>query len=285
MLRLLESVNFDLLGGDGGGSDSDGTEGEEVDFYNGEGARGGGKSLKGGCDGSGQRGWGGVDGIGGEGAGEQGGGGGDAALGEDGAEFFESAVGAHAGGVFLDSKFVRDLGMGFVLVKTEQDERAVIFGEFVDGAVDFWCELVPGFGGVVHGIEGGGGLFAFLAADFGANVIDGCAVGFAVEPGGERKGGRDFLGLFDEAEEDGLGDVASGFIVGGDASGHGMDERKVSVNERDESAVRGIEQVLAKEVMVADWHVSKRNRQSIGKANEDLEKKEGVRFLGPESIE
>jgi hypothetical protein len=88
----------------------------------------------------------------------------------------------------------------------------------------------------------------------------------------------------------GLGDfredvVTSGFIVGGDASGHGMDERKVSVNERDESAVRGIEQVLAKEVMVVDWHVSKRNRQSIGKANEDLEKKEGVRFLGTESIE
>ena len=122
-----------------------------------------------------------------EGGGEEGGGRGDAALGEDGPEFIESAVGPHAGGVFLDAEFLRDLRVGFVLVEAEEDEGSVVFGEFVNGAINFGRELVPGLGGGFHGIERGGGLFAFLASDLGANVVDGGTVGFAVEPGGERK--------------------------------------------------------------------------------------------------
>lgn len=55
----------------------------------------------------------------GKGGGEEGGGSGDAAFGEDGAEFFEGTVGAHAGGVFFYAQLGGDLGMGFILIETE----------------------------------------------------------------------------------------------------------------------------------------------------------------------
>ena len=56
----------------------------------------------------------------------------------------------------------------------------------------------------------------------GLAIVSSTAIGptsFAVKPCGERKGGRNLRGLFDKAEENGLGDVAGGFVVGGDASG------------------------------------------------------------------
>ena len=152
-------------------------------------------------------------------------------MGENGAEFVEGAGSAHAGGVGFDAKLPGDLGVGFVLVKAEEDERAIFFGELVDGSIDFRGEGFPRFFVVVHGIEREGNLFTFLASDLRANMIDRGAVGFAVEPGGERKACRDFGSLFDELEKDSLGNVAGGFVVPGDAAGDGVDERQVSIDE------------------------------------------------------
>lgn len=87
-------------------------------------------------------------------------------------QLLEGPVGAHAGGVAIDTKFAGDFRVGFVLVESKEDEGALVFGELINGAIDFGRKLIPGFGGGFHGIEIGGGLFAFLASDFGANVID-----------------------------------------------------------------------------------------------------------------
>ena len=152
-------------------------------------------------------------------------------MGENGAEFVEGAGSAHAGGVGFDAKLPGDLGVGFVLVKAEEDERAIFFGELVDGSIDFGGEGFPRFLVVVHGIEREGNLFTFLASDLRANMVDRGAVGFAVEPGGERKADGDFGGFLDEPEKDGLGNVAGGFVVSRDAAGDGVDERQVSIDE------------------------------------------------------
>ena len=45
-------------------------------------------------------------------------------MGENGAEFVEGAGSAHAGGVGFDAELPGDLGVGFVLVKAEEDERS-----------------------------------------------------------------------------------------------------------------------------------------------------------------
>ena len=62
-------------------------------------------------------------------------------------------------------------------------------------------------------------------------MIDRGAVGFAVEPGGERKADGDFGGFLDEPEKDGLGNVAGRFVVSRDAAGDGVHERQVSIDE------------------------------------------------------
>jgi len=109
--------------------------------------------------------------------------------------------------------------VGLVVVETKKNEGSVVFRELVDGAIDFGCKLGPWVGGDFHGIEGSCGLFPLLAADLGANVIHGGTVCFAVEPGGEGKGGRNVWGLFDEPQEDGLGDVAGCFVISSNAPG------------------------------------------------------------------
>lgn len=74
---------------------------------------------------------------------------------------------------------------------------------------------------------------------------------FAVEPGSERKGGRNVWGLFEEPQEDGLGDVTGCFVISSNAPGDGKDEGEEPLDERGESATRGVAQVLLQKLVVA----------------------------------
>lgn len=87
-------------------------------------------------------------------------------------------------------------------------------------------------------------MLAALASGFRANVVDCGAVGFAVEPSGERESRGYFFCFFDKAKEDGLGDVARGFIVCGDAAGDRVDEGKVPGDEGVERSACGVAQML-----------------------------------------
>jgi len=98
-------------------------------------------------------------------------------------------------------------------------------------------------------------------------------MGFAVEPGCEREGVGDFGGFFDEAKKDNLGNIASGFWVRGDAAGHGVDERKVTVHEGAQSLPGWVAHVLFEELVIRLRHGLMRNRSSLGKANRNLEEK------------
>lgn len=240
-----------MLGGDGGDANGEGTECEKVTFDKGQGTGGGGSRLNGAGDRGGQTGGGGGDRVDGEGGCEEGGGGGDAALGKNAAEFFESPVGAHAGGIAIDAEFAGDFGMSFVLVKSKKNKSAFAFRKLVNGAIDFRRELVPRFGRGLHGFEICGGLFAFLAADFGSDVIDRSTMGFAVKPSGEREGIWDSGGFFNEAKKDNLNNVTGVFGISGDPASHGVNEGKVSVHERRQRRPRRVAQVLFDKLVVA----------------------------------
>lgn len=166
---------------------------------------------------------------------EGGGGGGDASTAKLGAEFFEGAVGAFAGGVFGELEFLAEGGEGLLFEETEEDRFAVGGAEVIERVVDFGPKRFPrggegGGSGVV--LHGEGFRFVEAAALLGAEEGGGRVARAGVEPAGERGVAGEAQGFQREVGEDGLGELTCAVRIPGTATKRGgVHKREMPVDE------------------------------------------------------
>jgi hypothetical protein len=179
------------------------------------------------------------------------------------AEFFEGALGAHAGGVFGEAELAADLGVGVAGEVAQEDGLAVGLTEGREGVVEEGFDAGP-VGGRFGGGGGGGGghrrvngergvgggeCFAGRAAGIGLAMAGGGVSGCLIQPAGETgvasEGGR----FAREAEEDYLRHFLGAVVVAIElAAGGGVNEVGVAANQLGEGGLVAVAGVAVEQV-------------------------------------
>lgn len=103
---------------------------------------------------------------------------------EQGAEFFERAIGPHPGGIFRDAHRGTDLGVRTPLQESQYHREAIAFRQFVNRGVEHEPQPIP-FGcgpGRVGRFQRDRGVLALLPPPVGDHQVDRHVAGCRMQP-------------------------------------------------------------------------------------------------------